>query len=355
VGYNTPMTRIRLPLAILALAACVALVVAFASGHTSPSTPKTTAAVAHGSVSRAALSAGTELQNAFVAVYQKVSPSVVQIQTSEGLGSGIVFDGKGDIVTNNHVVGSAKTFTVTTSSGKQLKGTLVGSFPADDLAVIKVSAGANLHAASFANSSKLRVGDLAMAIGNPLGLQSSVTQGIVSALGRQEPEGNGVTLANAVQTSAAINPGNSGGALVDIEGRVIGIPTLAAADPQLGGAASGIGFAIPSNTVKRIASQLVRYGHVVNSGRPYLGVEIGDTGNGVYVGRVTGGGPAAKAGIKAGDVIVAVNGKATPTSDQLGTVLAGFKPGQTVTLKVVHQSGSTSEVKVKLGQYPGQA
>jgi putative serine protease PepD len=357
-GYNVRMNRIKLPLAILALSACVALAVAFASGRdtaSTPKTPKTPAAPARVSAPRAALSAGTDLQNAFVAVYRKVSPSVVQIETSEGLGSGIVFDGKGDIVTNFHVVGSSKTFTVTTSTGKQLKGTLVGSFPADDLAVIRVAAGANLRPAAFANSSKLRVGDIAMAIGNPLGLQSSVTQGIVSALGRQESEGNGFTLQNAIQTSAAINPGNSGGALVDIVGRVIGIPTLAAADPQLGGAASGIGFAIPSNTVKSIATQLVRHGHVVSSGRPYLGVEIGDTGNGVYVGKVNAGGPAAKAGLKAGDVIVALNGKPTPTSDELGTLLAAFKPGQTVTLKVVHQSGSTDEVKVKLGQYPGTA
>ena len=180
-----------------------------------------------------------------------------------------------------------------------------------------------------------------MAIGNPLGLQSSVTEGIVSALGRQESEGNGVVLQNAIQTSAAINPGNSGGALVDIGGSVIGIPTLAASDPQLGGAAAGIGFAIPSNTVTNIAGQIVKNGHVVNSGRAYLGINIGDTGNGVYVGTVTAGGPAAKAGLKVGDVITAVDGKPTPTSDDLGTVLAGFKPGQTVTLKIVHQSGAT--------------
>jgi putative serine protease PepD len=253
------MNRIRLPLAIIVLSACVAVLVGFASDRATTSS------------SQASLSAGTALQNAFVSVYRKVSPSVVQIQTPEGLGSGIVFDAKGDIVTNAHVVGSATAFTVTTSTGKQFKGSLVGTFPADDLAVIKVSS-AGLHPASFADSSKLRVGDLAMAIGNPLGLQSSVTQGIISALGRQEPEGNGVVLQNAIQTSAAINPGNSGGALVNIGGSVIGIPTLAAADPQLGGAASGIGFAIPSNTVKSIASQLVKYGHVVNSGRPYLGV-----------------------------------------------------------------------------------
>jgi putative serine protease PepD len=334
------MNRIRLPLVILVVSACVALLVGFASGR------------ATSSKSTAPLPGAIGLQNAFVGVFRTVSPSVVQIQTSEGLGSGIVFDEKGDIVTNNHVVGGAKTFTVTTSTGKQLKGKLVGSFAADDLAVIKVSGG-DLRPATFADSSKLRVGDLAMAIGNPLGLQSSVTQGIVSALGRQEPEGNGVVLQNAIQTSAAINPGNSGGALTNISGSVIGIPTLAAADPQLGGAASGIGFAIPSNTVTSIASQIVKFGHVVTSGRPYLGVRIGDTGNGAYIGQVSSGSPAAKAGLKAGDVIVAVNGKPTPNSDELGTVLAGFKPGETVTLKVVHQNGKTDLVKVKLGEYPG--
>jgi S1-C subfamily serine protease len=336
------MNRIRLPLAVLVLPACVAIVVGFASGRATSSSPT------------AAIPGAAALDNAFVGVYRKVSPSVVQIETPEGLGSGIVFDDKGDIVTNAHVVGSAKQFTVTTSTGRQLKGTLVGTFVADDLAVIKVSGG-SLRPASFADSSKLRVGEIAMAIGNPLGLQSSVTQGIVSALGRQEPEGNGVVLQNAIQTSAAINPGNSGGALANIHGGVIGIPTLAAADPQLGGAANGIGFAIPSNTVKRIASQIIRYGHVVNSGRPYLGVKIGDTGNGVYVGEVSAGSPAAKAGLKAGDVIVAIDGKPTPTSDALGTLLAGYKPGQAVTLSIVHQSGAKAQVRLTLGEYPGTA
>ena len=324
---------------ILALSATVALVVGFASGRATTST-------------QAANSTGAQLQNAVVGVFRTVSPSVVQIQTAEGLGSGIVFDDKGDIVTNYHVVGTSTTFTVTTSTGKQFKGTLVGTFSADDLAVIKIS-GAHLKPASFADSSKLRVGDIAMAIGNPLGLQSSVTEGIVSALGRDEPEGNGTVLQNTIQTSAAINPGNSGGALVNIGGSVIGIPTLAASDPQLGGAASGIGFAIPSDTVTSIASQIIKFGHVVNSGRPYLGIRIGDTGNGVYVGTVTAGGPAAKAGLKVGDVITAIDGKPTPGSDQLGTIIASHKPGQTVTLKVTHQNGTSDEIKVTLGQYPG--
>ncbi len=292
------------------------------------------------------------LQQTFVDVYRHVSPSVVQIQTSEGLGSGVVFDADGDIVTNNHVVGSSKTFTVTTSGGKRLQGKLVGTFPADDLAVIKVD-NLGLGPAEFANSAKLRVGDIAMAIGNPLGLSSSVTQGIVSALHRTSSEGNGVTLPNTIQTSAPINPGNSGGALVDISGRVIGIPTLAAGDPQLGGAAAGIGFAIPSSVVSDIAGQIVKYGHVVNSRRAYLGITISDTGQGVYVSSVSAGSPAAKAGLKTGDLITAVNGTATPTADALGTVLAGLKPGQTVKVALRHQDGSTSTAKVTLGQFPG--
>jgi S1-C subfamily serine protease len=242
---------------------------------------------------------------------------------------------------------------VTTSKGKRLKGTLVGSFHADDLAVIIVTGSAGLRPAVFADSSKLRVGQIAMAIGNPLGLSSSVTQGIVSALGRSSSEGGGITLPNTIQTSAPINPGNSGGALADIQGRVIGVPTLAASDPQLGGAAAGIGFAIPSNTVKDIAGQIVEHGKVVNSNRAYLGVNIGDTGEGVYVGSVGSGTPAARAGIRAGDVIVAVGGKQTLSSDALGTVLASHRPGQTVKVKIVRQNGSSTTVNVKLGEYPG--
>jgi S1-C subfamily serine protease len=200
----------------------------------------------------------------------------------------------------------------------------------------------------------LRVGDIAIAIGNPLGLSSSVTEGIISALNRQAPEGNGVVLPNAIQTSAPINPGNSGGALVDISGRVIGIPTLAAADPQIGGAAVGIGFAIPSNVVTDIAGQIIRYGHVVDSHRAYLGVTIGDTGgNGVYVGTVTPASPAARAGVKPGDVITAVNGVPTATSEELSAVLAGLEPGETVKLKLTHQSGASSTVNVTLGELPG--
>ena len=340
------MRRFSIPLAVLAVGGTAAGAAGFTPTFTNASSSPTSSS----------LSVATALQNTYANVYRQVSPSVVQIQTSEGLGSGIVFDSKGDIVTNNHVVGTAKTFLVTTSNGrgKQLKGTLVGTFPADDLAVIHV-AGGGLKPARFANSDRVRIGDIAMAIGNPLGLSSSFTEGIVSGLNRQEPEGNGVVLASAIQTSAAINPGNSGGALVNIKGEVIGIPTLAAEDPQLGGAASGIGFAIPSNAVTRIASQLVATGKVTNSGRAYLGVSIADTGaaTGAYLTEVQAGTAAAKAGLKVGELITALAGAPTPTSTELGTVLAGLKPGQTVSISISSSTGQKRTTKITLGEYPG--
>ena len=148
-------------------------------------------------------------------------------------------------------------------------------FAPDDLAVIRVQSGAgSLHPASFGRSASVRVGEIVLAMGNPLGLTGTVTDGIVSATGRTVSEGQGssAVLISAIQTSAAINPGNSGGALVNLAGQVIGIPTLAAADPQLGGAAAGIGFAIPSDTVTSIAGQLIATGKVTNSGRASLGI-----------------------------------------------------------------------------------
>ena len=197
------------------------------------------------------------VQQQFVRVVQAVSPAVVEVRTTDGLGSGIVFDRRGDIVTNAHVAAGADRFVVTLMGGEQHRATLVGADRAHDLAVLRL-VGAQPPPATFADSGNLQVGDLTLAIGNPLGLRSSVTQGIVSSLGRAVQEGDGVTLAPVIQTSAAINPGNSGGALVNLSGQVIGIPTLAATDPEFGNAqAPGIGFAIPSNTVERVAAGLI--------------------------------------------------------------------------------------------------
>ena len=166
-----------------------------------------------------------------------------------------------------------------------------------------------------------------------------------------------MTLPGLVQTSAAINPGNSGGALIDNNSAVIGMNTLAAVG-QGGAQAPGIGFAIPSNTVKDLAGQIVASGHVTNSGRAYLGVElaqatgIGGQPAGAFVVSVVPGGPAAKAGIVAGDTITAVNGTSTPTPDDVGAVLAGLQPGQTVPVAVTHADGSRATVNVTLGTLP---
>jgi S1-C subfamily serine protease len=197
------------------------------------------------------------LQAKFTRTVRNVSPQVVEIRTSTALGSGIVYDARGDVVTNAHVVGNAKKVTIRLPDGSTHPANLVGASTGNDLAVVRLT-GVTPHPAAFADSSKLEVGDLALAIGNPLGLASSVSQGIVSSTGRSVTEGNGVTLRSAIQTSAAINPGNSGGALVDLSDKVIGIPTLAAVDPQIGNsAAPGIGFAIPSNTVRQVADRLI--------------------------------------------------------------------------------------------------
>ncbi len=294
------------------------------------------------------------LQEAFVSVVKKVGPSVVQIETSDGLGSGIIYDSQGYIVTNAHVVGSATSFKVTFADGKVRQATWVGTFVPDDLAVIHVDA-TGLPAVSLADSNTLQVGDIVMAIGNPLGLRSSVTEGIVSAVGRNVDEGNGNTLPSTIQTSAAINPGNSGGALVDLNGDVVGIPTLAAVDPQLGGStAPGIGFAIPSNIVRDIAGQLIQNGHVVNSHRAYLGVRVSDLASGgVAVISVESNGAAAKAGVVAGDHITAINGEAVDSVGTLTGILAGLQPGDTITVAVTHQNGNTATLHATLGELPG--
>jgi putative serine protease PepD len=337
------------PIAGAAVAGGIVAAVSLGGGSSSKSVPKTS----HERLKPAA--AALAFQHAITAVVHELSPSVVQIQTPSGLGSGIVFDSNGDIVTNNHVVAGSDSGPFTVTAGAHSYGAkLVGRFAPDDLAVVRVS-GAHLAPAAFANSSALDVGDFAIAIGNPLGLRSSVTDGIVSAFRPGVSEGNGVALPLMIQTSAAINPGNSGGALADLQGRVIGIPTLAATDPELGGsAAPGIGFAIPSNLVKDIATQIIRFGHVVNSHRAYLGVEIGDTnGAGVLIQSVTAGGPAAKAGLKSGDVILTLNGHRTPTIDDLTSAASELKPGTTVTVGIETQSGKHETVHLKLGEFPG--
>ncbi len=371
-----PTIRARRGLTAIAATAAVALLLAgcTSSSKTSSSDTSNASNSSSGAVSstgsgaprsQATAPATSELQSlqsAYVQVVNQVLPSVVEITTDRGLGSGIVFNDKGYVVTNDHVVAGASQYHVRLASGAApVPATLVGSYPPDDLAVVKVSDTNGLKPAVFADSSNVNVGDIVLAMGNPLGLASSVTEGIVSATGRTVTEPKdatspGATLPNVIQTSAAINPGNSGGALVNLQGQVIGIPTLAATDQQLGGAAPGIGFAIPSNVVTNIAQQLVDHGKVVNSQRAALGVTIvtvtGADGApaGVGVVNVEPGGPAASAGIAAGDVITGINGTKIPDTQALSVLLATMKPGDKVSVDVTRADGSTGKVSVTLGQ-----
>jgi S1-C subfamily serine protease len=284
------------------------------------------------------------------AVIAKVRPSVVEVTVTtpqgEALGSGVIIDSRGYIVTNNHVVDGATSIKVTLYDGKQLTAQLAGTDPADDLAVLKITPPAGgLTVATLGDSSKLQVGEDVLAIGNPLGITQTVTNGIISALGRTVSEGQGgATLPNAIQTDAPINPGNSGGALVDMQGNLIGIPTLAAIDPEFNTPASGVGFAIPSNRVKLVAEQIIATGKVTHTGRAVLGVNVVSVDanvqaqnnlavdHGVLIANVVPGGAAQQAGLRAGDVIVQIDNVAVNDTSSLSDVLANKNPGDTVSV-----------------------
>ncbi|MEV5876591.1 trypsin-like peptidase domain-containing protein [Streptomyces sp. NPDC052101] len=340
---------------------CCAVLAAGCSPSASPAAQDTDTDTA--ATARAALPmAANDLQSDYQKVIKNVLPSVVQIQASHDLGSGVVYDDKGHIVTNAHVVRSEKTFKVTTANSEEpLTASLVYSYPQQDLAVIKLDkVPSGLRAATFADSEKVEVGQIVLAMGSPLGLSSSVTQGIVSATGRTVSEtaggGTGATIANMVQTSAAINPGNSGGALVNLDGQIIGIPTLAAADPDLGGsAAPGIGFAIPASMVKTIADQIIKNGKVVDSGRAALGITARTVVDdhyqpaGVAVVSVKSGGSADKAGLRPGDIITKLDDVPINTITSLSEALAADKPGQKTTV-TYQRAGAERTANATLGE-----
>ncbi|MGY0023455.1 S1C family serine protease [Streptomyces sp. YJ-C3] len=346
------LVRVALPLTAAVCAA--ALVSGCSDSASSGSSDPTT---------QAAPAAADSLQDDYQKVIKEVLPSVVQIQASSDLGSGVVYDDQGHIVTNAHVVGDEKTFKVTTAnSTDELTAKLVYAYPEQDLAVIKLDKVPDgLKAAAFGDSSKVEVGQITLAMGSPLGLSSSVTQGIVSATGRTVSEsrsggGTGATIANMVQTSAAINPGNSGGALVNLDGEVIGIPTLAATDPDMGdSAAPGIGFAIPASMVTKVADQVIKDGKVTDSGRAALGVtgrtvlDDGYRPAGVAVVSVTDGGGAEKAGIEAGDIITGFGGTEVTTMQSLSEALAEEKPGDKVSVTYT-RDGAEKKAEVTLGE-----
>jgi S1-C subfamily serine protease len=302
--------------------------------------------------------------------YATASKSIVYIVSKGvGTGSGIIYDSKGDIVTNNHVIEGATSISVTLSNGKTYSASVVGTDTADDLAVIHINA-SNLTPATFATAGSYQVGQTVLAIGNPLDLKGSVTSGLISGLHRVEQEQNGAYLSDAIQTSAPINPGNSGGALVTLDGTVVGMPTLEQTSSSNGTTAQDIGFAIPSERIVSIANQIITAGKVTHTGRAYLGISPSDassqssggflpgqtttTTSGALVSQVASSGPAAKAGIQQGDVITAVDGTSITNAQDLLTVLAQKKPGDTITLKI-DRNGTTLTVQVQLGELPASA
>jgi putative serine protease PepD len=321
--------------------------------------PKPAAAV----TGAAAPSASGHAVASYAVAVRAVLPSVVLIRTADGLGSGVVLDRAGNIVTNAHVAGQATALQVQRAGDPAARRAhLVGSYPQGDLAVIRAENPAGLTPATFGDSSKAQAGDVVLAVGNPLGLAGSVTEGIISATGRAviEPTTASTTAAalpDAIQTSAPINPGNSGGALVTATGHVIGIPTLAAVSPQGGGQAQGIGFAIPSNLARDIAGQIIKSGHVTNSHRAALGARVttvtsvAGTARGAAIVAVTPGGAAERAGLRAGDVISKLGPAPTPDAGALLSALAAADPGQRVELAIT-RSGQAQTVPVTLGTLP---
>jgi S1-C subfamily serine protease len=334
----------------------------------------------------AAAAPAGDFRNAIYQVVEQVKPAVVQVTNEQvgvgsfsqsgaipvGVGSGIIYDNQGHILTNNHVVDGATKIIVSLTDGRAFTATLVGRDPQTDLAVIQIS-GSNLPMAQLGDSTQMHVGDWVVAIGNALALSGgpTVTAGLVSATGRiiQEPPsqgsgqsqtaipGSGPYLFNLIQTSAAINPGNSGGPLVNLDGQVIGINTLGGGSSSSGTQAEAIGFAIAMETAKPIADQLVATGQVVH---PFLGADyvaldpaLAAQNNisvpyGDYITGVVSGSPAAQAGLQTDDIITQVDGTAIKGDSDLALIIHSHKPGDTLTLSVLRGS-QTLTIKVTLG------
>jgi len=273
-------------------------------------------------------------------------------QDQTGEGSGFVYDTKGDIVTNDHVAGGARSISVQFWNGATYKAHVVGTDPSTDVAVIKVSAPQSLlHPLTFGDSSSIQVGAGVVAIGSPFGYAESVTSGIVSALHRTMTSPNQYTIADSIQTDAPINHGNSGGPLLDAQGQVIGVNTQI---ESRSGGNDGVGFAVPSNTVSSVASQLVAGKQIHYA---YMGIGVGDakTANnaaaGAIVNSVHSGTPAARAGLQQGDVIVRLGGTKIASGEDLTRVISSKRPGDTIGVTYLRH-GQSHSTQIKLGTRP---
>jgi serine protease Do len=303
----------------------------------------------------------SEINKEVTGIVEKVTSSVVNIGVAvkqedifgnegvaEGVGSGIIYSSDGYIITNNHVAGDAFELNVTLADGTSYPAKLVGTSPETDIAVIKIDV-KNLEAASFASIEDQSVGDFVMAVGSPFGIQQTVTTGIISGKNRNIPAASDQSqIVDLIQTDAAINPGNSGGPLVNIHGDVIGINTLIFSPS---GASAGIGFAIPSDTAINIAKQIIAYGE---PRIPFIGIIMGENATktaGVYIDSVLSDSPAARTGLKAGDIIVEFSGKALKTPFDVLTQILRQNCGDNVLIKV-YRDGVYENLKLKLEQCP---
>ena len=349
----------------LRMTAAVALVaaggVAGAGAYAVAGTPRTTTTTVQETAAPAVPTAQTSSATTINQIYRATVPGVVQITvsqesqsspygfgggSSQAQGSGFVYDTNGDIVTNEHVVDGASSIRVTLSNGKSYSATVVGKDTSTDLAVVRVDAPASeLHPLTLGSSAAVRVGDEVVAIGSPFGLSGTITSGIVSALHRQISAPDNFPIANAIQTDAAINHGNSGGVLLNLQGRVIGVTAQIESDS---GGNDGVGFAIPSDSVRQVADGLISNGKVNHA---YLGVSIRTGTGGVAIGTVRSGTPAAGAGLRAGDVVTAIDGTQVRTASALESLIASKQPGDRVRL-TLRRSGSTRSVVVTLGARP---
>jgi serine protease Do len=314
-----------------------------------------------------------QMEDVFAEIADHVTPAVVNISPvttpvrgsedkpqrrppdAPGSGSGVIIDGKGYIVTNNHVVGGAEEVEVRLSDKRHFVGKVVGKDPSTDLAVVKIESDKPLPVVPWGDSSKSRVGQWVIAIGNPFGLDRTVTVGVISGMGRENVQLS--RYEDFIQTDASINPGNSGGPLFNIEGEVIGINTA------IINFAQGIGFAIPSHMAKGVVAQLISTGKVT---RGWLGVGIQAVteelagkfgvkdGQGVLINEVFEGDPAAKAGLQPGDIIVEVNGESVDTPQSLSRLIAGFGPGNSISL-VIMRDGKKKKFKVTLEERKEEA
>jgi putative serine protease PepD len=265
-------------------------------------------------------------------------------QSAEG--SGFVYDTNGHVITNQHVVDGASSVRVTFWNAKTYTARVVGTDSSTDLAVLDVDAPSSiLYPLGLGDSAKVQVGDTVVAIGAPFGLAETVTAGIVSALHRQMTSPSGFAIDDSIQTDAAINHGNSGGPLLNLQGRVIGVNSQIESDS---GGNDGVGFAIPSNTVRSIASQLISNGKAEHA---YLGVELAGAGNPARIVRVRSDTPAAKAGLRAGDVITRVGATRITSSDELRAAISGHEPGDRVSVTYT-RNGKTHTASLRLANRP---